>query len=302
MPPVTCRGGRSLIPTRTCSPSWSMSSASPSGMPGTPISCVSASTAGPGCAPNTRRRSTRKPVQPTARRSNRPPGRPHHSRLRGCLSPRCCRRSLLVRKEVGPLRVTSGPCSRQWCTRLQRLCLAASAADVRHVARHRASPLHGIDRGRPVASAAPGGAGRTRGPGRGGLEKGSKLHVLSDAQGIPLAVAVSGTNMHDSLALKPRSSAAYPPSGPAGDHGGADPSNSARTRRTSPPNTWPGCASAGSSPASRGPASSPANASVGAAGCLTALSPMISFKSVAFPHEGEVEIRRLARVGRVHHR
>jgi transposase len=27
--------------------------------------------------------------------------------------------------------------------------------------------------------------------------------VLSDAQGIPLAVAVSGANMHDSLALKP---------------------------------------------------------------------------------------------------
>ncbi|MGW4390924.1 IS5 family transposase [Streptomyces sp. NPDC004685] len=33
--------------------------------------------------------------------------------------------------------------------------------------------------------------------------KGSKLHVLSEAQGIPLAVAVSGSNMHDSLALKP---------------------------------------------------------------------------------------------------
>ncbi|MFF1544307.1 transposase [Streptomyces sp. NPDC058291] len=34
-------------------------------------------------------------------------------------------------------------------------------------------------------------------------KKGSKLHVLSDAQGIPLAVAVSGANMRDSLALKP---------------------------------------------------------------------------------------------------
>ncbi|MFE5138320.1 IS5 family transposase [Streptomyces fagopyri] len=34
-------------------------------------------------------------------------------------------------------------------------------------------------------------------------KKGSKLHVLSDAQGIPLAVAVSGANLHDSLALKP---------------------------------------------------------------------------------------------------
>ncbi len=34
-------------------------------------------------------------------------------------------------------------------------------------------------------------------------KKGSKLHVLSEAQGIPLSVAVSGANMHDSLALKP---------------------------------------------------------------------------------------------------
>ncbi|MEU2511665.1 transposase [Streptomyces syringium] len=81
-----------------------------------------------------------------------------------------------------------------------------------------------------MASAAPGGAGRTRGPGRGGLDfgdrrrglrphqkggpltgpnpvgrgkKGSKLHVLSDTQGIPLAVAVSGANLHGSLALNP---------------------------------------------------------------------------------------------------
>ncbi|WP_392870467.1 transposase [Streptomyces sp. LN499] len=34
-------------------------------------------------------------------------------------------------------------------------------------------------------------------------KKGSKPHVLSDAQGIPLAIAVSGANIHDSLALKP---------------------------------------------------------------------------------------------------
>ncbi|MGW4105588.1 transposase, partial [Streptomyces sp. NPDC004976] len=33
--------------------------------------------------------------------------------------------------------------------------------------------------------------------------RGSKLHVLSEAQGIPLAIAVSGANTHDSLALKP---------------------------------------------------------------------------------------------------
>ncbi|WP_367048710.1 transposase [Streptomyces sp. Je 1-332] len=34
-------------------------------------------------------------------------------------------------------------------------------------------------------------------------KKSSKLHVLSDAQGIPLAVAVSGANLHDRQAFKP---------------------------------------------------------------------------------------------------
>ncbi|MBT2487485.1 IS5 family transposase [Streptomyces sp. ISL-96] len=34
-------------------------------------------------------------------------------------------------------------------------------------------------------------------------KNGSKLHVLSEAQGIPLALAVSGANVHDSQAFKP---------------------------------------------------------------------------------------------------
>jgi transposase len=34
-------------------------------------------------------------------------------------------------------------------------------------------------------------------------KKGSKLHVLSEAQCLPLAVVVSGANLHDSQALKP---------------------------------------------------------------------------------------------------
>ncbi|MER6815678.1 IS5 family transposase [Spirillospora sp. NPDC000708] len=34
-------------------------------------------------------------------------------------------------------------------------------------------------------------------------KKGSKLHVLSDAAGLPLVVAVSAANVHDSQALKP---------------------------------------------------------------------------------------------------
>ncbi|WP_207309729.1 transposase, partial [Streptomyces kasugaensis] len=34
-------------------------------------------------------------------------------------------------------------------------------------------------------------------------KKGSKLHVLSEAQGVPLTLAVSGANVHDSQAFKP---------------------------------------------------------------------------------------------------
>nr|WP_093841734.1 IS5 family transposase [Streptomyces aidingensis] len=34
-------------------------------------------------------------------------------------------------------------------------------------------------------------------------KKGSKLHVLSDAQGLPLALGVSGANVHDTHALRP---------------------------------------------------------------------------------------------------
>lgn len=81
-----------------------------------------------------------------------------------------------------------------------------------------------------MAQVAPGGLGRTRRQGRAGLvvrdrrcrvragekggsltgpnpvdrgKKGSRLHVLSEAQGLPLVVAVSGANLHDSQAFKP---------------------------------------------------------------------------------------------------
>lgn len=81
-----------------------------------------------------------------------------------------------------------------------------------------------------MAAAAPAGAGRTRCEGRERLsagdrgrgecagekggpptgpnpvdrgKTGSKLYVLSDAQGIPLSVGVSDANVHDSYALRP---------------------------------------------------------------------------------------------------
>src|SRR5918911_1335888 len=88
-----------------------------------------------------------------------------------------------------------------------RLRLAAPADRVRRVQGHRPPPVRRVDRGRVVASAAPGGAGSARRAGgdrlvpRGG--PGSKLHVLTDRNGLPLAVAVSAANTHDSLALIP---------------------------------------------------------------------------------------------------
>ncbi|AUH39148.1 hypothetical protein CXR04_01815 [Streptomyces sp. CMB-StM0423] len=87
-----------------------------------------------------------------------------------------------------------------------------------------------MDEGGAVATPAPGRAGRARRARRGGLDlgdrgrslcprekggsltgrnpvdrgkKGSKLHVLSDAQGLPLVLGVSGANVHDSQALLP---------------------------------------------------------------------------------------------------
>lgn len=59
------------------------------------------------------------------------------------------------RKVAGPLRVTNGRVHGSGVRPDHRLCLAASATDVRHILRHRVSPLHDMDRGRPMASAPP---------------------------------------------------------------------------------------------------------------------------------------------------
>lgn len=143
-----------------------------------------------------------------------------------------------------------------------------------------------------MASAPPGGVGRIRSLGLGGLDigdrrrglrslqkgglltwpnpvdrgkKGSKLHVLSDAQGVPLTVAVSGANMHDSLALKPLIlgiPAIRSRRGPRRRR----PAKLRADKAYFSAEPWPGCASVGSSRASRGQASTPANASAGIAG------------------------------------
>ncbi|WP_432019232.1 hypothetical protein [Streptomyces sp. 1222.5] len=84
-------------------------------------------------------------------------------------------------------------------------------------------------------------------------EKGSKPHVLSDTRASLQPVAVSGRNMHDNLALMPLI-LGIPAVRPAWDNGGADPSNSARTNHTCPPNTFTDRARAGSSDAPRSPA------------------------------------------------
>ncbi|MGW7005854.1 transposase [Streptomyces sp. NPDC054933] len=70
------------------------------------------------------------------------------------------------------------------------LALAASSTGPR---RSPTPPLSGQKRGGTLTGPNPVDRGK----------KGSKLHVLSEAHGIPLAVAVSAANTHDSLALKP---------------------------------------------------------------------------------------------------
>ena len=57
-----------------------------------------------------------------------------------------------------------------------------------------------VDEADPRPDEEPAVRGRLRYP---ETRRGSKLHVLCEAQGIPLAVAVSGANTQDSLALKP---------------------------------------------------------------------------------------------------
>jgi transposase len=99
-----------------------------------------------------------------------------------------------------------------------------------YVTHDRAPPVHRLDQGRIVASPAPSRPRRTRltgadrlvprdpgrsicpGKKRGALtgpnpvdrgKPGSKIHTLSDRAGIPLAIAISAANTHDSHALKP---------------------------------------------------------------------------------------------------
>lgn len=103
-------------------------------------------------------------------------------------------------------------------------------------------------------------------------KKGSKLHVLSEAQGIPLAVAVSGANVHDSQAFKPLL-LGIPSIRPGAGHDDGDRSRFAPTRRTSPPNTSPGSAHEDSSRASHAQASSPASDSADTAGRSSGPSP-----------------------------
>lgn len=87
-----------------------------------------------------------------------------------------------------------------------------------------------------------------------GGKKGSKLHVLSEAQSIPPTVAVSGANTHDSPALKPLIRGIPAVRSRRGPRRRRPVKLRAR-KAYSPPNTSPGCASAGSSRASRVPGS-----------------------------------------------
>jgi transposase len=108
--------------------------------------------------------------------------------------------------------------------------VAVSATDVRSVAGDGSPEVLRLDRIRSVATAAPRGSGRDRSPWRTRLElrdrrcrlgarekggpltgpnpvdrgkAGSKLHVLTDAQGLPVVVGVSAANVNDVQALRP---------------------------------------------------------------------------------------------------
>ncbi|MFE5509692.1 transposase [Streptomyces sp. NPDC056529] len=109
------------------------------------------------------------------------------------------------------------------------MCVAVAARHLRCLAGDRAPAVDRVDESGAVASSAPGGPGRAGRPGRDRLDpghrgrrpcagekrgaptgpnpvdrgkKGSRQHVLSEAQGISPGVAVFGANTHDSQALK----------------------------------------------------------------------------------------------------
>ncbi len=87
---------------------------------------------------------------------------------------------------------------------------------------------------------------------------GSKLHVLTDAQGLPVVVGVSAANVNDVQALRPLIlgiPAVRSRRGPVAD----TPIRFAPTRRTTPPATWRGYANATSLHGSPGRAWSPPN-------------------------------------------
>ena len=65
---------------------------------------------------------------------------------------------------------------------------------------------------------------------------GSKIHILSEAHGIPLVVGVSAANTHDSASCR-RWSQRYRPSDPAADPAAASPTSSAPTRATTSTST-----------------------------------------------------------------
>lgn len=108
--------------------------------------------------------------------------------------------------------------------------MAEAAAGLRCLVADGAPPVRAVDACRVVAPAAPGGTGPARRgrharlvPDSGGCrlppgekrgdhtgpnpvdrgKSGSKLHLLTDAHGLPLAVALSAANTHDSNALIP---------------------------------------------------------------------------------------------------
>lgn len=94
---------------------------------------------------------------------------------------------------------------------------------------------------------------------------GSKIHLITDRNGLPLSLGISGANMHDSLGLKPLVCGTRP-SAPAADHAADVRPNSMPTRDTTMTACGDGCAREASATASPAKASSLHSASAGTVG------------------------------------
>lgn len=172
------------------------------------------------------------------------------------------------------------------------LHLAAVAAGVRPGLAHGLPAFCPVEQGEGLGEAPPRHPGRTRRPRAAGLvavrdrlrqrprgkrgpltgpnptdrgKAGSKIHLLTDRNGLPLSLGISGANMHDSQGLEPLVRGIPPIRSRRGPADGGPPS-STRIRATTTTTCADGSASAASATASPARASNPPSGSAATAG------------------------------------